>query len=353
MNAYELKEHISQDRDRIIKILENLNCKKIDIKNKDYIYASFPDGDNPKGISLDENLNFKSFSRCAKGDIFSLICNIKEIDFFESVKYLHNLFNLKLEFNISKSEDEDTVDILSLFREIKNKSSSDFNIEEINTSIDNFDYLPYINKEWIIKNGILEPIRKRFDLGFSPEQNRIVIPHKNWHNGEIVGIIGRTCNPLYKELDIPKYFPIRKYEKGKNLYGLYENYLEIQRNKIVVIYEAEKSVIRRSARFDNTGVALCCKHITEQQVNIIKSLHCEIVVALDNDCSFREILEVCDRFYPAYKVGFIKPKNKNIGLKDSIADLNNKQYNIEFENRQIYNDKWRDMLETLRKKGLK
>ena len=163
-------------------------------------------------------------------------------------------------------------------------------------------------------------------------------------SGEIVGIIGRTLNELYKELGIPKYFPILKYNKSNNLYGLYENYADIQNKGMCVVYESEKSVIRRSARKDNTGTAICCKNMSKAQAKILKSLNVEIVIALDNDVSLREILETCDMFYPTHKISFIKDKNGILGDKDSPSDTNIGNFNKLLDSRNFYNEEWKKIL---------
>ena len=348
METTELKQYII-DNNKICDILESLECKNIKEKGL-FVTASFHNGDNPQGININkENLSFNSFSRDLKGDIFSLVMYIKDCDFYENIKYLHGILGLKLTHKKKENKIE-TFDPLSLFKKIIATRYSQDEIEELNKYGEDVlhDYYPYLTKDWIIENGIIEPVRKKFDLGYSPKFNRIIIPHRHFETGEIVGIIGRTLNPLYKELDISKYYPIIKYNKSKNLYGLYENYAEIQNKGYVVVYESEKSVVRRSARLDNTGVALGCKNLSKYQLKILKSLNVEIIIALDNDVNLKETLEMCDLFYPSKKVSFIKDKWNILGEKDSPADTNIKNYDKLFKNRNNYNEEWKKILEKLR-----
>ena len=353
MDALQLKEYISANN-KIADILEDLGCHKIDNKDKEWVYASFPDGDNPKGIGLNkENLSFYSFSRNIKGDIYSLISELKGIEFSEVIRYLHKLLGLK-QGRFNKKKDTEIIDPLALFKKIRAKSNP-IDVAELESYEEDIlnDFYPAITKDWVCNEGILEPIRCRFNLGFSFKHNRIVIPHLHWETGEIVGIIGRTNNELYKELDIPKYFPIVKYEKSNNLYGLYENYFDIQKAGYVVVYESEKSVVRRCARGDNTGVALCCKSLSKVQERILKSLNVEIIIALDNDVSMKEVLEMCDRFYPLKKVSYIKDKANMLGKKDSPADANLEGFNKLFDSRYKYNEESVKLLDIIKKKGLK
>ena len=349
MEVTELKKYIS-DNNKIPEILESLGCNKINSKDKDWIYSTYPSegSDNPKGICINKsNLSFISMSKNIKGDIISLIMEVKAYEFSDAMKHIHKILGLKI--SKYKKKQTDIFDPLDFFKKIKAKNY-EIEIEDLYKYEDDVlnDFIPYLTKDWIIKNGIVEPVRKKFNLGFSTKHNRIIIPHLDWQTGDIVGIIGRTNNELYKELDIPKYYPIIKYNKSNNLYGLYENYADIQKAGYVVVYESEKSVIRRSARMDNTGVAICCKSMSRQQYKILCSLNVEIIIALDNDVSYLEILETCDMFYPLYNISFIRDKMSILGKKDSPADLNNEKFNLLLKDRIKYNDKWKVMLDKMR-----
>ena len=158
MDSSQLKKYII-DNNKILDILENLNCKNIKDNGK-YISSAFPDGDNSHGININkDNLSFNSFSRDLKGDIFSLIMYIKDIEFFEAIKFIHNLFGLKIQ--PYKNNKKTEFDPLELFKRIKSSAYSDIEIEELNTYGDDVlnDYYPYLTKDWVIENGILECIR--------------------------------------------------------------------------------------------------------------------------------------------------------------------------------------------------
>ena len=349
MDAIELKEYIIKNN-KIEFILEKLECHSIDSKDKEWIYCAFKDGDNKKGISINkENLSFNSFTRGVKGDIFSLISYIKGIEFSQCIKFLHEILGLK---NSKRKANIETIDPLSKFKKMTKNNYIEFDVLEHKSEDCLNDFIPYLTKDWIVENGILEPIRSRFDLGYSPSNRRITIPHREWCSGKLVGVIGRTTNELYKELNIPKYFPIIKYNKSNNLYGLFENYLDIQSNGYVVVYESEKSVIRRSARLDNTGVSIGCKTISRQQAHILKNLGVEIVIAFDKDVSLVENLNACSLFFPNHKVSFIKDKFDILGDKDSPADANMENFNKLFNNRSTYNEEWENIRLNLIKRGL-
>src|SRR5690606_25677865 len=99
-----------------------------------------------------------------------------------------------------------------------------------------YSKIPHI--DLIRKDGIFQDVISKYDIRFDEESNRIIFPHfKHDDKNKVVGIIGRTVNPAYKELNIPKYFSMNgiRYEKSKNLYGLSHNINEIKkRGKIIV-----------------------------------------------------------------------------------------------------------------------
>lgn len=343
MDSAELKNYIKEN-EKIKEILEYCDCHNIN-DNKDFIRCSL-NGKNNNAIGVNkETLYVNDFSNSdLTGDIYYFVMNLKNISFSQCMKELHNLFNLEYNpFNIKKKEKVETIDPLHLFKKIKD-NNFDVDIEDLKVYDENIldSFYPYVYEEWI-KEGILEPIRKRYCIGFSEKFNRVVIPHRHYETGEIVGVIGRTINELHEELNIPKYFPIIRYSKSNNLYGLFENYFDIQKKKYVVVYEAEKSVMKRSARLDNTGVALGSHSMSLQQAKILKSLNVEIVIAMDNDVKYYDVLKMCENFYPLYNVSFIKDKNEILGKKDSPADTNMKNFDILFKNRIKYDNNWHEM----------
>ena len=187
------------------------------------------------------------------------------------------------------------------------------------------DFGDCIHKEYC--NGrITEKVRKEFGLCYDFQRRRTVIPWRNYKG--VVGLSGRTSVSLYKELDIPKFYSYQGFQKGKCVYGFCENYAHIQKAGYVVIYEAEKSVLIRASLGDRTGVAIGSSNITDEQVRLILSLNCDIVVALDNDQAIDHIRSICEKFRLYRNTYYIKDKWGIMGAKDSPADMKNKQFEI-------------------------
>ena len=117
-----------------------------------------------------------------------------------------------------------------------------------------------------------------------------------------------------------------------------------------VLYEAEKSVLKRDSLNDPTGLALQGHSISEEQVRIILGLNVrEIVVALDKDVPIEEVWSICERFYMKRKVTYIWDSHNLLGEKDSPADANSKIYNFLFKYRIEYDEeKHKEYLKTLK-----
>lgn len=255
--------------------------------------------------------------------------SIKNITFGKANKFIHNLLHLVYKFE-KKQEKTETPDPLQIFKKVKRTRCI------VNQDIPIYDetvlkeYAPYPYMGWI-KEGILPFACEKFNIGYDYHRQRVIIPERLWcgDEDEIIGISGRTTIEMYKELDIPKYFKLSKtYPKGQNVYGLNENYKTIQETGYVVVFESQKSVLKRYSRKDGTGVAIGNCELTNTQVAILISLNTEIIICLDEGISLEHIWKECDKFYGIRKVSYIYDKWGIIkrGSKDSPADLPNKQY---------------------------
>ena len=123
-----------------------------------------------------------------------------------------------------------------------------------------------------------------------------------------------------------------------NLYGLWENKKTIQEKGYVVVFEAEKSVLKRDSLNDSTGVAVSGHEISDEQAKILIGLNCEIIIAFDKDIEIEHVRHCCEKFYGIRKVSYIWDKYDLLGKKDSPADAANKIYKYLFEYRIVYDE---------------
>lgn len=360
MTSIELKQFIYENH-KIDYILEDLGCKKILFHPmKEYWTACQPDGDNPLGVVIKNNLNlnYYSYSRNIhiedNKDIFDLIQNVKNIKFIDAIKYTHKL--LGLEYKYRPQQKAPTIqreDPLAMFKKAAAKTRRICNVCEMKYLEEDVldDFYPGIHID-LFHEGIIKKTIDKFHLGYSYKWKRTIFPHYYWMTGQLMGYNARTSVANYDLFDIKKYFLTPGMKKELNLYGLYQNMSEIEKRHVIVIGESEKSVLKRDSRGDSTWVAISGRVLSEEQRRIILGLDVnEVVIALDKDVPEEEVWHMCAQFYPARKVSYIWDSYDLLGEKDSAADACNKIYNFLYNHRIEYTeDIHRKYLKSLAKK---
>jgi len=343
MDYIELKQYIL-DNDKTQEVLKSLNCHGIKEYTKEY-RSGLPEHASNNNIAINkETLStkiFQSDGEIIRGDIFTLCQTIKNISFSKANKYLHELFGLEYKFKTNKQDKPDKKDPLNVFKKVKRKRCI-VNIDDIELYDNEIikEYIPLPHIDWIRIDGILPFTCEVFKIGYSAEKKRIIIPWRYWCGDEndFVGVIGRTTIPEYKMLDIPKYFPLKKFPKSIHLYGLQENYKTIQEENRVVAFESEKSTLKRHSRKDGTGVSIGSHDISEEQVKILISLNTEIIICMDKDVSLQHIRSMCDKFYGIRTVSYVFDKYGLLEEKESPADKPEKVYRYLLKHRVVYDD---------------
>jgi DNA primase len=294
----ELKKYIYENN-KIEYVLDQIGCGHIVYHpNKEYYSASNYDMHTNKAainINNNEYLNCKNRTRekyfDEKSDLITLVQYNKQYNFFEAIKYLHDLFDLVLTYdkykqNKSKTEKDDP---LYIFKKIKSNKSK-VNVLDFNTLDEEMlnDFVPYIHIDWY-REGIAPWTVAKYGLAYSYKYKRNIIPLRYWLDGKLLGFNMRTTITNYDLFDIKKYFITPNYPKHINLFGLWENKEAIQKAGYVVVYESEKSCLKRHSLNDGTGVALSGHTISDEQVRILIGLNIEIIIALDKDIDIQEV----------------------------------------------------------------
>jgi len=345
MNAIELIEYIYEE-DKIELILEKLNCSFISDRGNEF-RCGLPNDASKTRIRVKKNeyINitvFQSDDEIIRGNLITLAMNILNISFPKANKVIHEYLGLEYKYNKNKKEDKEQNTPLDIFkRAIKRKPLFDVKDIEIFGEEELSEYTPNLYKSWL-EEGILSFTARKFMIGYDYKSKRIIIPHRMWSGEEsdYVGIIGRTTVPNFEMFDIPKYYPLKSYPKSTNIYGLNENYKSIQEARYVSVFEAEKSVLKRHSRLDETGVALMCHDFDAygEQVSILIGLNVEIVIIMDKGVKLEHIWAMCDRFYGIRNVSYIWDKYGIIPEKQSPADMNNNIYKSLFKHRIKYDE---------------
>lgn len=255
-------------------------------------------GEHHKLWYWDNTHLFRCFTDCGETfDIFELVRKVKSlelgIDYLlpQAVQYVADYFGISANVFEEKTQTEidDYLDNLSSYDRIK-----DINIETKTVELKTYDgsFLKNLPKVVItpwIEDNISQNAMDRFEIGFEPRNQAIVIPHKDI-NGNIVGIRQRT---LVKEdaERFGKYLPLKigkqmfNHPLSFNLYGLYQNKENIKRAKKAIIFESEKSVLQLDSILgadNNIGVACCGSSVIAYQIQLLLSLGVEeVIIALD------------------------------------------------------------------------
>ncbi len=344
VQIHELKRYITNN-DKIEYILNDLGCHSVKFHpSKNYYTSANPDGDNKAAVCVinDQHLSCRNYTRYIgdNADIFTLIQFYKKIDFKEAFRYAHKVLGLKFSVTDSKPvQDKPKQDPLDIFKKVINRKTK-INVFEYDVLSENAfnDFVPYIHSSWF-KEGVIKRTIDKFGLAYSYKHKRTVVPLRHWATGELLGFNMRTSVDNCTEFGIAKYFTTPNYPKSINLFGLWENSDSIQTKKSVVVFESEKSVLKRHSRNDETGVALSGHALHPEQVRILIGLGVPITIAMDKDVDLQEVRHMCEKFYGIRPVYYIFDRWGLLGAKDSPSDANNQVYEFMFKHRIEYDKK--------------
>lgn len=267
-----------------------------------------------------ETLQSKVFSKneIVRGDIITLCMHIKDEDFISSLKTIHNILNIEYKYEKNQINKDSSNDPLAIFKKHKRKKYNNEEIVECCEDIlKKYIQLPHIN---LIREGIIPRVQEQFGIRYCYKSKRILFPHRYWSTGQLVGIVGRTTIEHYDLFDIPKYLHLKGYPKTMNLYGLYENYKTIQECGYVIVYEAEKSVLKGNVYGYPVGVSLGGHELSEEHIKILISLDVDIIIALDKDIDESISIKMCEQFKGIRNTYYIYDKYGLLGKKDSPID---------------------------------
>lgn len=332
MNANELKKYIYEN-DLIEELLSKIGCHSFSNFSKEKRCALPNETNNTKvSISLCENLNVRIFtnSETIYGSIYDLVMHIDQCDFLSAYRKCLALLGLSGSFSNKKRNDH-----LSFLKNIKKKKQAKSEVQEYDLSILNkYSTVPHI--DLIRKDGIFPDVIRKYNVRFDEQTGRIVFPHFKYDNkNSIVGLIGRTINPAYEELNIPKYLSMGgiDYEKSKNLYGLSHNIEEIKKRGIIIVFEAEKSVMKADMFGYPIGVSVGSHDLSEFQKKLLISLNVEIVIAFDNDVDEEHVKKLCEELNVFRTSTYIRDRWGLLREKDSPADRGIKKFEFLFKHR--------------------
>jgi len=317
MKVTDVKEKLSNDTDLLIEILEKFSFHNIRYQNNE-IRCGHNEISNPTSVKINtETLSAICFSQNVKGDIYTLLSwksGMERID-------VHN----QLTAFIGDGEIFSIAPKKTLFAGIYKKFEEQQTDKVYNRDILS-DYEDVGNVRFY-EDGICPTTQRKFDIMYDHSGDYIVIV---WHDelGNIVGVKGRY-NGNHETDFRSKYIALQRFSKTHFLYGLYQNYNEIIRERKVYIFEAEKSVMQLDTMGVHLGVAIGSHDISLQQIKLLKWIANDVILCYDSDVDLDTILSQCQKikneigklYSGLIKVGFMYDYQGILDKKCSPTDL--------------------------------
>ena len=346
MDTISLKKYIYENN-KIEYVLENIGNHHIKYHPiKEYYSCANYNGDNITAVNVKNNqyINVINYTREKDfkdgSDIFTLIQYNKQCSFVEAVKYLHSILGLEYTW-LKKTEEhkEKKYNPIENFKRYESANIKKVDVNDIQSLKEEFinDYIPLLHIDWF-RDGIMPWTAKKFGLAYSYKRKRVIIPMRAWDTGQLLGINARTTVENYEELGIKKYFITPSYPKLLNIYGLYENYKSILEAGYVVVYESERSVLKRDSLNDSTGVAISGHTMSDEQASILHGLNVDIIISMDKDIPREEVEYMCSKLCKGRNVYYTWDSYDLLGKKDSVADAPNKIFDFLMKHKVKYKD---------------
>lgn len=309
-------------------ILEDLGCHNIHIHsghdNEYYTFAN-PDGDNPNAVTLylNDSLKVINYTReisksSIHSDLFTLIEFYKNINFFQSVKYVCDLLEIKFYDEENKSVPE-SLKIIKMISSLKSKNKTDDDDTPIKPlSQEIIKYYPPIGNTMFFKDGIDYQTQYEFGLSYDNESNRILIPIYS-EIGDLVSYKGRLFKDHIEEWE-QKYLYLYPCPRNKILFGYNKTYPYIKKEGWVFVGEAEKFCLQLWSYGYYNSVATGGTKIGQTQIDKISRLGVPICFCFDKDIKKETIEKISERFTDGIDVYAIFDENGLLRDKESPSD---------------------------------
>lgn len=355
-NFKELRQELT---DEMIKdILLQFNVEPVE---EDSTHIVFPtcchnlDGGSPKLYYFKDTKLFRCFTECcASFDIFTLLQKMyslrgKEINLRQAVS-LCGLDTSDVDASEIAYNVKDDIRYMQELNNIYIPDVDNLDFKEYDPAIlkrYSFDYLGFL--PWIEEGISIESLRK-FNIKYDNYNQAIIIPNFDY-DGKLIGVRGRFFRP--EDIMRGKYRPIYynnvlyNHPTGRTFYGIYENKLAIQRKKIAVIFEGEKSVLAYGSIYgvdNNIALATLGQNITKDHIQyLLKMKVTHVILAYDTDYEDYKQLEEVEQKYiqkakilaPYFNVSILMDYGFSLPYKSSPIDGGKDIFEAMLKNRRI------------------
>lgn len=278
------------DKDTLIDLKEKLPIEDyvsqyMDLKprhGKLFGLCPFHNEDTPSFMIDISNQSFHCFGCRAGGDIFSFVMKFKGIGFKDAVEEVAKEVGISIE----PKQLSNTLKILKSIDKLPEHEA--YNHAILDKALYE-KYPDYVDKEWV-EEGIQERLFEKYEIKLDETSNRIIYPVYD-NCGNFINIKGRTKYSDFKLLKIPKYINYFKVGKMDYLQGLHLNEKYIKEKKEIIIFEGLKSCMKAEGYGYNNVVSSETAGLTFEQIEVIISLKCNVVIAFDKDKSLGDYLD--------------------------------------------------------------
>lgn len=296
INFKELRDQLSDES--IKNILAQFNVEPVRETSDTIVFPTCChnlEGGSPKLFYYKNTKLFRCFTECAASfDIFTLLQKMyllrgREITLKQAVS-LCDLDASDIAAN-EKGYSESIVEELKYMQELNNSYIPEMEtFQQYDKNIlrkFSFDYMGLM--PWM-EEGISVEALQKFNIKANSYNQSIIIPNFDY-DGNLIGIRAR----YFKQEDIQKgkYRPLYydgvlyNHPTGRTFYGIYENHEAIERKKICVIFEGEKSVLRYGSIYgnaNNIALATLGQNITRDHIQYLLKMKVKhVILAYDTD----------------------------------------------------------------------
>lgn len=170
-----------------------------------------------------------------------------------------------------------------------------------------FDYIGL--SPWI-EEGIGVEALQKFNIGYDKKRDAIIIPNFDIH-GNLIGVRARFFKP--EDIKKGKYRPLYwnhtlyNHPTGRTFYGIYENHKTIERKKMAIIFEGEKSVLKAGTIYgndQNIALATLGQNITSDHIAFLRQMGVRtVILAYDTDYEdYLQLKEVEEKYREKAKI---------------------------------------------------
>lgn len=326
--------------DDIINIMEELGSDRYREVSDGILFRTIcHNGEYNGKLKLHYHNNSKTFNcytSCGYiGDIFSLVMHMKEWKYYKAFEFVCRFLNITISHSMISKGFKEVSDnkFINKFLPKSDRMTTE-KLEPKNEDILSSFYNLYY--EGWVKDHISIETMKIFNIKFNILDGCIVIPHYSISN-DLVGVRGRFLKESMLN-DGKKYMPLvingelYNYPTSLNLFGLNINANNIFKYKKILIGESEKFVMQHYTYYPNDSIAvgLNGSALSDEQINIIKSLGVEtVILALDKEYetieqeqqyAFKIRKSIINKLYPFFNIEIIWDRDGLIGFKDSPTD---------------------------------